>query len=151
MLSFIFAVASCVGAAPVSVLQDPVPPAAQAAPSLFDAVAQRMSPQGRPIFRRYVEQVLQSRIRADSDAERQYRVALRALVAAPTLDVDAVERLIAARRQAETTLTTSIRGTAFAMIRTLPAADRKLALTAIFADARMSARPQPGPTPPPAK
>ncbi|MET0247238.1 MAG: hypothetical protein ABW182_10865, partial [Sphingomonas sp.] len=101
--------------------------------------------------RRYIEQVLQPRVRADADAERQYRVALRALVAAPTLDVDAVERLIAARRQAEATLTASIRSSAFAMIRTLPAADRKLALTAIFADARMPAPPRAAPTPPPAK
>lgn len=83
-------------------------------------------------------------MRADSDAERAYRVALRQVVSAATLDVDAAERMIDTRRRAEAALATAIRSSAFAMIRSLPLADRKLALTAIFPDTRTLLRARRG-------
>ncbi|MGY4399000.1 putative membrane protein [Sphingomonas sp. UYAg733] len=110
------------------------------AASLFTMVLQHMSSEGRPLFQRYLNQTLLPQARADGEAEKQYRVALQSVVAAPTLDVDAAARLIDQRRQAEAAATASIRMSAFAMIKSLPPADRKLALTAIFADARGAAK-----------
>lgn len=106
------------------------------APSLFTVVLQRMSPEGRPIFQRYLNQILLPQARAEGEVEKKYREALRGLVAAPTLDVDAAARLIDQRKQAEAAATASIRSSTFAMIKSLPVADRKLVLTAIFTDAR---------------
>lgn len=111
-------------------------PAATTRPSLAAAVAARMTPQGRPIFMRYMQQTLTSQVRSEAQAQATYRQQLTAVVSAPTLDLDAAQRLIEARKRAEATASGTIRTSAFAMIRTLPAADRKLALTAIFADAR---------------
>ena len=113
--------------------------AAAPKPSLFSLVAQKMSTQGRPIFERYVNQTLLPQVRADLQAERAYRQQLQALVSAPTLDLAATTALIDARKQAEAASATTIRTAAFAMLRTLPAADRKLALTAIFTGARFPA------------
>ena len=147
MLSFIFVALALQSGQPNAKAGTPTPAptvktaAVKAAPTLFDQVLQRMTPVGQPIFRRYVDQMLQPRLRADRENDRQYRAALRALVAASALDVDAVERLIATRRQTEASMTTFIRTSAFTMIRALPVADRKLALTALFADTRLPANP----------
>jgi hypothetical protein len=123
------------------------PAAKQAAPAakatLFDAVAQRMTPEGRPVFVRYVQQVLVPQAREEQAAEVKYRQALRAVVSAPALDVDAAEKLIGGRKQAQAAGNAEVRRTAMAMIKTLPAADRKLALTAIFTDARLPAPAKP--------
>jgi uncharacterized membrane protein len=114
-------------------------PAQAARPTLFDAVAERMTAQGRAIFQRYVAQTLRSQAQADTAAQRQYLSALHALVAAPTLDINAISTLINQRKQTEAGATTAIRSSAFAMIRTLPVSDQRLALTAIFADTRLPA------------
>lgn len=118
----------------------PAATAAPAKPTLLTVVAQRMSPIGRPIFERYIQQTLVPQARADGAAELQYRKALQALVAAPTLDMDAAARLIEQRKLAQAQETAAIRSSALAMIKSLPAADRKLALTAIFAEARLPAK-----------
>ena len=141
---------------PAQVPQPAKPAAAPAAkPSLFDVVAQHMSAAGRPIFERYVQQTLIPQARADAAAAAEYHNALQALVAAPTLDVDAVARLMDQRKRTEADHATAIRTAAIAMIKSLPAADRKLALTAIFVDARLprakAATPAPAPSAPPRK
>jgi uncharacterized membrane protein len=110
-----------------------------ARPTLFDAVEQRMSAQGRPIFQRYLAQTLKPQAQTDTAAQRQYLGALHILVAAPTLDINAISALINQRKQTEAGATAAIRSSAFAMIRSLPVSDQKLALTAIFADARLPA------------
>lgn len=117
--------------------------AAPAKPSLFDLVAQKMSATGRPIFQRYVTQTLVPQVRADQQADRAYRQQLEVLVRAPTLDLGATSALIDARKRAEAASAATIRTAAFAMIGTLPVGDRKLALTAIFADARFPAAAKP--------
>jgi uncharacterized membrane protein len=124
-------------------------PARVGRPSLFEVVEQRMSIQGRPIFQRYVAQTLIPQAQRDATAQRQYIQSLHTLVAAPTLDVNAVAGLIEQRKQAEAAATSAIRSSAFAMIRTLPVSDQKLALTAIFTDARLpaGARTTPARTP----
>lgn len=122
-------------------------PAQTSRQSLFDVVEQRMSVQGRPIFQRYVAQTLMPQAQADTTAERQYLQSLHALVAAPTLDVNAISSLVDQRKRAEAATTSAIRSSAFAMIRTLPVSDQKLALTAIFADARLPASTQAPATP----
>jgi len=96
-----------------------------------------MSVQGRPIFQRYITQTLKTQAQADAIAQRQYLGSLHALVAAPTLNFNAISSLINQRKQAEAGATAAIRSFAFDMLRTLPSADQKLALTAIFADARL--------------
>lgn len=112
--------------------------------TLVEAVAERMSPQGRAIFERYAAQTLTPLAKSNLDAEIRYRQALQALVGAPKLDVDAASRLIEQRKQAEMTATSAIRASAYTMLKSLPEGDRKLALTAIFVDARPP-RPQGAP------
>lgn len=113
---------------------------AAAKPTLFAMVSSRMSAQGKPVFTRYVEQTLIPQIRAQAQAEATYRQQLQTIVAAPTLDVDATQRLIDQRKRADAASGDTIRASAFTMIKSLPQADRKLALTAIFADARLPAK-----------
>jgi hypothetical protein len=117
-------------------------PAQTSRPSLFEIVEQRMSAQGRPIFQRYVTQTLLPQAQADAAAQRRYIQSLRSQVVAPTLDINAIANLIDRRKQSEAAATSAIRSSAFTMIRTLPASDQKLALTAIFADARLPASAQ---------
>ena len=133
---------SIANAEPVQASGTPRPTATATAasqPSLFDVVAQKMSPPGRPIFQRYINQQFVPQLRADQQAEIQYRQQLHAIVQAPTLDLEAATRLIDARKRAADAAATAIRTSAFAMLRALPVSDRKLGLTAIFADARLPA------------
>lgn len=105
--------------------------------SLFAAVAQRMTPSGRAIFERYVAQTLAPRARADAQAEAAYRKAVQQQVSGKTINLDALAVLIDQRKRAAADTATAIRNSAFAMIKSLPAQDQRLALTAIFADTRL--------------
>lgn len=125
----------------------PVAKPAAAPVSLYAAVAARMSAGGRAIFQRYVAQTLTPRARADAQAEIAYRKAVQQQMTAGTLDVDAVATLVDRRKQAAADAAAAIRESAFAMIKSLPVQDRRLALTAIFADTRLPKPANPTPKP----
>jgi hypothetical protein len=120
----------------------PIAKPAAAPVSLYAAVAARMTAAGRVIFQRYIAQTLTPRARADAQAELAYRKAVQQQMTAGTLDLDAVAAIVDRRKQAAADTAAAIRASAFAMIKSLPAQDRRLALTAIFADTRL---PKPNP------
>lgn len=131
---------------PIQAKAAATPIAKPAAPvSLYTAVAARMSAAGRVIFERYIAQTLTPRARADAQAEMAYRKAVQQQMAGGTMDLDAVAALIDRRKQAAAQTAETIRQSAFAMIKSLPAQDRRLALTAIFADTRLPRPSKPAP------
>lgn len=145
-----FALALLLAAADLPPVQATAPAAAPARQSLFDVVSQKLSPEGRPAFQSFVTDTLIPRVRTDRAAEVKYLQSLQALVRAAALDVDTVAALIDQRKATEAAETADIRARAFAMIKSLPVADRKLALTAIFAETRLpAAPPAAAPTPAP--